>query len=411
MPITSHLENVLVLQGGGSLGAFGCGVFKALANNNVKLDIVAGTSVGGINAAIIVGSTDDKHPEKALEQFWLEIAENSKALDYFSSFSLGSTYLPSIMHWLASVENFSLSPLYDKGSLLLRANNADDKNLKIKSILSSYGSIVYGNDKFFKPRWNAEYALADPEFYLPSRWTHLYDHSPIANTLEKYIDYTKLKPNDGGRSNMRLIMTAVNVLTAEPLTFDSYKQQITPKHILATSAYPMYAFPWVEVENGVYAWDGSLLSNTPLREVIDASVIKDKQVFLVENYPKKIEKLPENMPEVYHRCRDIMFSDKTELNITMSKVISMYLRYIDEMYQFIEEFIDTEQVDKKRIEEIRLKYKKYKKERGAEIKKIWYITRDEPFPFIYENADFSLEAVKSSIRDGEMKTIQSLKGR
>jgi NTE family protein len=209
---------------------------------------------------------------------------------------------------------------------------------------------------------------------------------------------------------MRLIMTAVNVLTAEPLTFDSYKQQITPKHILATSAYPMYAFPWVEVENGVYAWDGSLLSNTPLREVIDASVIKDKQVFLVENYPKKIEKLPENMPEVYHRCRDIMFSDKTELNITMSKVISMYLRYIDEMYQFIEEFIDTEQVDKKRIEEIRLKYKKYKKERGAEIKKIWYITRDEPFPFIYENADFSLEAVKSSIRDGEMKTIQSLKG-
>ncbi len=40
----------------------------------------------------------------------------------------------------------------------------------------------------------------------------------IANTLEKYIDYTKLKPNDGGRSNMRLIMTAVNVLTAEPLT-------------------------------------------------------------------------------------------------------------------------------------------------------------------------------------------------
>jgi NTE family protein len=414
MPITSPLENVLVLQGGGSLGAFGCGVFKALANNNIKLDIVAGTSVGGINAAIIAGSTDDKHPEKALEQFWLEIAENSKALDYFTSFSLGSTYLPSIMHWLASVDNFSLSPLYDKGSLLLRANNVDNKNLKIKSILSSYGSIVYGNDKFFKPRWKAEYALADPEFYLPSRWTHLYDHSPIANTLEKYIDYTKLKPklkpNDVGRSNMRLIMTAVNVLTAEPLTFDSYKQQITPKHILATSAYPMYAFPWVEVENGVYAWDGSLLSNTPLREVIDASVIKDKQVFLVENYPKKIEKLPENMPEVYHRCRDIMFSDKTELNITMSKVISMYLRYIDEMYQFIEEFIDTEQVDKKRIEEIRLKYKKYKKERGAEIKKIWYITRDEPFPFIYENADFSLEAVKSSIRDGEIKTIQSLKG-
>jgi NTE family protein len=42
----------------------------------------------------------------------------------------------------------------------------------------------------------------------------------------------------------------------------------------------------VEVEKGVYAWDGSLLSNTPLREVIDASPANDKRVFLVENYPR-----------------------------------------------------------------------------------------------------------------------------
>ena len=44
------IENVLVLQGGGSLGAFGCGVFKAIENNKIKLDIIAGTSIGGINA-------------------------------------------------------------------------------------------------------------------------------------------------------------------------------------------------------------------------------------------------------------------------------------------------------------------------------------------------------------------------
>jgi NTE family protein len=103
-----------------------------------------------------------------------------------------------------------------------------------------------------------------------------------------------------------------------------------------------------------------------------------------------------------------MFSDKTELNISLSKVISMYLRYIDEMYKFIEESIDKDKVDKKQIERIRLKYKKYKKERGAEIKKIWHVTRDEPFPFMYENADFSLETIKSSIDDGELKTNQIL---
>jgi NTE family protein len=70
----SQLETVLVLQGGGSLGAFGCGVFKALANNNIKIDVVAGTSIGGLNAAIIAGSKEQDHPEKALEQFWLELA-------------------------------------------------------------------------------------------------------------------------------------------------------------------------------------------------------------------------------------------------------------------------------------------------------------------------------------------------
>ena len=75
------LENVLILQGGGSLGAFGCGVFKALANNNIKLDIVAGTSIGGINAAIIAGSKDEKHPEQMLEQFWLELSQSFGDLD------------------------------------------------------------------------------------------------------------------------------------------------------------------------------------------------------------------------------------------------------------------------------------------------------------------------------------------
>jgi NTE family protein len=53
---SDKIENVLVLQGGGSLGAFACGVFKALVKNNIKIDIVAGTSIGGVNASIIAGS-------------------------------------------------------------------------------------------------------------------------------------------------------------------------------------------------------------------------------------------------------------------------------------------------------------------------------------------------------------------
>jgi NTE family protein len=227
-------------------------------------------------------------------------------------------------------------------------------------------------------------------------------------TAEKYIDFNKLQPN--GKPNSRLIITAVNVLTSEPLIFDSNKQQITSKHILAATGYPSYYFQWVEVEEGVYAWDGSLLSNTPLREVIDVSPVKDKRVFLVENYPKKCDMLPDNLSEIQHRARDIMFSDKTLHSVKMSKAITYYLRLIDDLYKMLENHFDSnKKEDKQKFERIRARYKKVSEGHGAEIKGVYYITRSEPVPSLYENADFSIDTIKASIKDGELKTNMKLK--
>lgn len=86
----------------------------------------------------------------------------------------------------------------------------------------------------------------------------------------------------------------------------------------------------------------------------------------------------------------------------------MYLKYIDELYQLIEKNIDLSKVDQEQLKNIRRKYKKIKRERGAEIKDILYITRDELFPHIYENADFSPQTIKDSIKEGEMKTLEIL---
>ena len=161
---------------------------------------------------------------------------------------------------------------------------------------------------------------------------------------------------------------------------------------------------------GVYAWDGSLLSNTPLREVIEASPVKDKRIFLVENYPKNIDKLPENIQDVQHRARDIMFSDKTLHSVQMSKAFTYYLKFIDELYHMIQDRIDLEnKEDKTKFEKIKSKYKRLVEEHRAEIKNIFYITRDERFPSLYENADFATDTIKSSIKEGELKTIHILK--
>jgi NTE family protein len=164
------------------------------------------------------------------------------------------------------------------------------------------------------------------------------------------------------------------------------------------------------VEKEVYAWDGSLLSNTPLREVIEASPVKDKRIFLVENYPKNIDRLPDNIQEVQHRSKDIMFSDKTMHNVQMSKAFTYYLRFIDELYHLIEDRFDLKKKeDKLKFEKIKSKYKRLVEEHRAEIKSINYITRDERFPSLYENADFSVDTIKASIKDGEVKTKHILK--
>jgi NTE family protein len=394
----TNIENVLILQGGGSLGAFGCGVFKALANSNIKIDIIAGTSIGGLNASIIAGSKGEDPPEKTLEQYWLELGDDSAA-------NLNSPFL----EWLARYPILTPPPLPSSTpSTPTTGHSAMTHISQVKSIVSFYSSAIYGNNKIFVPRWRPEFAFSDPQYFTPDKWTYMYDHSPLVKTAEKYIDYNKLQPN--GKSNSRLIITAVNVMTAEPLIFDSAKQQITSKHILAATGYPSYYFPWAEVEEGVYAWDGSLLSNTPLREVIDASPVKDKRVFLVENYPKRCDALPDNLLEVQHRARDIMFSDKTIHNVQMSKTITYYLRLINDLYKMLEDHFSSEKrEDIEKFEKIRARYKKVSEEHGAEIKRVHYITRSEPFPSLYENADFSAETIKASIKDGELKTNQILK--
>ena len=66
--------------------------------------------------------------------------------------------------------------------------------------------------------------------------------------------------------------------------------------------------------------------------MIDASPVNDKRIFLVENYPKNTDKLPDNIHEVQHRARDIMFSDKTQHNIQMAKAMTYQLRFIDELF-------------------------------------------------------------------------------
>ena len=60
---------VLVLQGGGALGAYQAGVYEALAEADVHPDWVAGISIGAINTALIAGNAPQARADK-LKEFW-----------------------------------------------------------------------------------------------------------------------------------------------------------------------------------------------------------------------------------------------------------------------------------------------------------------------------------------------------
>ncbi|MFZ0695700.1 MAG: patatin-like phospholipase family protein [Nitrososphaeraceae archaeon] len=385
-------ENVLVLQGGGSLGAFACGVFKALVKKDIRIDIAAGTSMGAVNAAIIVGSKTN-HPEKDLEEFWLEIAESNHTI-------IPDTYL---------LDYDSIRGRYIPKQISSASANA----------------AIFGVPKMFVPRWwslqpTDQGILSDgeedgpkPQYFTdPRSWTYVYDHSPLAKTLDKYVDYKKLNlaaTKEELPQIRRLIITAVDVMTSRPLIFDNTKMEIKAKHILASSGYPIYGFPWVEVEKGLYGWDGSLLSNTPVREVLSASPRNDKNIFIVENYTRNIHRLPSNMAEVESRAKDILFSDKNMENIKMSKLITRQIQLIERLYEVFDKLADKSKLDDKEVETIKSEYNTLIGNYGAVIKSVTRIVRTElESPSMLQNADFSPQTIKELIVQGERKTLEEL---
>lgn len=368
-------EKVLVMQGGGSLGAYECGVYKTLEKHNIKLDIVSGTSIGAINASIISGSKGQS-PAKTLEAFWMEISEK-----------ITPSFLP------------------------------DD----IRSIFSTMFASYYGNKNAFEPIWYPPTAFNYYSFFKENTEIppHLYDINPLRETLTKFIDFDKInyynkkniinkskQKKDEERITPRLIMSSTDIQKSEPVTFDSDTMEIDADHIVACAGFPFYGISWTE-KDGRYLWDGSLLSNTPLREVINASPKNHKIVYIVNLFPKYQKELPKNMFDIWHRARDIMHTDRTEHNIHMSKAITKYLDVMKDMHDLLNN-INIDENMKDLFFKIEKEYHRIATNRGAIIEQITKIEREEDTHFIFEDADFSTQTIQKLIKQGEADAEEAL---
>ena len=255
-------EQILVLQGGGALGAYQGGVYTALSARGVLPEWVAGISIGAINAALIAGNRPEDRIAR-LTTFWERVTS--------------AHVLLAPLLW----------PLGRSAMNEAAANHA----------------VMAGVRGFFRPQ-------VPP---APLRLPHsegargYYDTSPLRETLLELVDFAYL--NDRGP---RLSVGAVNVESGNMTWFDSADIEIRPEHIMASGALPP-GFPPVEID-GEFYWDGGLVSNTPLQYVLfEAATGKDKCVFQVDLFKARGD-LPGSVWDVDGRIKDIRFSSRTRLN-------------------------------------------------------------------------------------------------
>jgi NTE family protein len=214
----------------------------------------------------------------------------------------------------------------------------------------------------------------------------------------------KANPQNYNTSNQyycRLVITSTDIQRGEPVIFDTAHMDIDVDDLAACVGYPFYGIRWSE-KNGRHLWDGSLLTNTPMLEVIRRSPQVDKKFYIVDVFPRQQKELPSNMVEIWHRARDIIFMDKTDKNIEMLKVNERYIDLLRKMYQIMS--AENTKLDgnfKSRLKEIEPEYNALVKRIGSKIKDVVRIGRRETLHYLLEDADFSIYRVKKLIAEGE----------
>jgi len=274
-------QTVLVLQGGGALGAYQVGVYEALHEAGIAPQWVIGTSIGAINAALIAGSRADDRVAKLCD-FWSRVQN-----DHFVPGGLPA--------WLATATRNALA-------------------------------VSGGVPSFFSPN---PLAFMSPHHRLGAEAAGYYSVDPLRRTLEELVDLDQL--NNGGT---RITVGASNVSTSEMRYFDSRAMPLGIDHVMASGALPP-GFPPVRIDGELY-WDGGILSNTPVEVVFDDNPRRDSLVFAVHIWnPHGPE--PETIWEVMNRQKDVQYSSRAASHIKRQRQIHRMRHIIAELAKLIPE--------------------------------------------------------------------------
>lgn len=289
----AYAIRALVLQGGGALGAYQAGVYQGLAEGGIHPNWIAGISIGALNAAVIAGNPPETRVTQ-LRAFWEYIC--------------AQPWLPGL-------------PL----ELLTETAPTWPEPMRIWfDSLNAARAMIEGQRGFFSPR-----AITDlwGRGEDPGRASY-YDTGPLKATLERFADFDRINhPKE-----MRVSVGAVNVRTGNFAYFDNTRQRLRAEHFMASGALPP-GFPAVEID-GEYYWDGGLVSNTPLQEVLTAQPRRDALIFQVDLWSAR-GKLPHNLLDVAERQKDIQYSSRTRAITDVMREQQNYRRMLSELMALV----------------------------------------------------------------------------
>jgi hypothetical protein len=178
-------QTVLVLQGGGALGAYHAGVYQGLHEAGIEPDWIIGTSIGAINGALIAGNKPENRVARLIE-FWSKVGYQRFAED----------------SWLAALAESwaNLGTMFNGIPGFFQVNPA--------AAWGFHGSI----------------GLDRASFYVTA---------PLRETLTALVDFDFVNA-----CCTRLTVGAVNVRTGNMTYFDNRDMPLAAEHVMASGALP-----------------------------------------------------------------------------------------------------------------------------------------------------------------------------
>jgi NTE family protein len=397
------MERALVLQGGGSLGAYEAGAYKALyewlserdekvwKGKKSTFDIVAGTSIGAMNAAVLVSYVVEK-----------------------GTYEGSADRLVDFWNYLSKESTIETNPFFKSWwDFWHSVNNSVATGEAARRYYSAKEFAITGVPNVFSPLS----PIPDSRFFdsYNNTW-YRFSNEPLKRSLERFAKFPIATNHE--KNQPRLILVAVDVAAGRPVVFDSYPKQdgsrkteygryitqnnkeigfeyiirydngITADHVMASGSYPInFDYASLEVESydsdvdddseyqlGVRKkssytsskgstnsnsdlnnplnyykretrkfWDGGLMSNTPLSQLVIlhrqywylVRGLKDKvptlRICIFNVHPTKQKQIPTDHDGVVNRNADITFSDRTYKDQEILLLISDYVDLVRDL--------------------------------------------------------------------------------